>query len=112
MLASIESGDHSAAERLLPLVYEELRRLTAAMLAPEKPRHSLQAIALAHEASSRLVDQTLPQQWDDYRLRQSATATCRDQSGCRGVRGVVVESFFTARRRSAQKPSRITMRSE
>ena len=50
ILAKIESGDPSAAEQLLPLVYEELRQLAAAKLAQEKPGQTLQATALVHEA--------------------------------------------------------------
>ncbi len=56
ILSQIESGDPSAAEQLLPLVYEELRRLAAARLAHEKPGQTLQATALVHEAYLRLVD--------------------------------------------------------
>jgi RNA polymerase sigma factor (sigma-70 family) len=55
LLAQIDSGNSAAAERLLPLVYEELRRLAAAKLAHEKPGQTLQATALVHEAYLRLV---------------------------------------------------------
>ena len=55
ILSQIESGDPSAAEQLLPLVYEELRKLAAAKLAQEKPGQTLQATALVHEAYVRLV---------------------------------------------------------
>lgn len=55
ILSQIESGDPSAAERLLPLVYGELRRLAAAKLAHEKPGQTLEATALVHEAYVRLV---------------------------------------------------------
>jgi len=55
ILAQIESGDTSAAEQLLPLVYDELRRLAAAKLAHEKPGQTLQPTALVHEAYLRLV---------------------------------------------------------
>jgi RNA polymerase sigma factor (TIGR02999 family) len=55
ILSAIEAGDPSAAEQLLPLVYEELRRLAAGRLAAEKPGHTLQATALVHEAYLRLV---------------------------------------------------------
>jgi hypothetical protein len=50
ILSQIESGDPSAAEQLLPLVYEELRTLAAAKLAQEKPGQTLQATSLVHEA--------------------------------------------------------------
>ena len=56
ILSRIESGDPSAAEQLLPLVYEELRKLAASKLAQEKPGQTLQATALVHEAYIRLVD--------------------------------------------------------
>ena len=56
ILSQIESGDPSAAEQLLPLVYEELKQLAAAKLAQEKPGQTLQATALVHEAYIRLVD--------------------------------------------------------
>ena len=56
ILAQIESGDPSAAKQLLPLVYDELRKLAAARLAQEKPGQTLQATALVHEAYVRLVD--------------------------------------------------------
>ena len=55
ILSAIDSGDPAAAEQLLPLVYEELRKLAAARLASEKPGHTLQATALVHEAYLRLV---------------------------------------------------------
>src|SRR5829696_2586380 len=55
ILSQIESGDSSAAEQLLPLVYEELRKLAAARLAGEKPGQTLSATALVHEAYLRLV---------------------------------------------------------
>lgn len=55
ILSAIEQGDPSAAERLLPLVYDELRRLAAQRLAQEKPGQTLQATALVHEAYLRLV---------------------------------------------------------
>src|SRR5882724_5535434 len=55
ILSAIEQGDPSAAEQLLPLVYEELRQLAAQRLAQEKPGQTLQATALVHEAYLRLV---------------------------------------------------------
>lgn len=55
ILAQIESGDPSAAEQLLPLVYNELRRLAAAKMAQEQPGQTLSATALVHEAYLRLV---------------------------------------------------------
>jgi RNA polymerase sigma factor (TIGR02999 family) len=64
-LSQIESGDPSAAGQLLPLVYEELRKLAAAKLAHEKPGQTLQATALVHEAYMRLVDADQARPWDN-----------------------------------------------
>ena len=63
ILSQIESGDPSAAEQLLPLVYDELRKLAAAKLAQEKPGQTLQATALVHDAYIRLVDVEKAQHW-------------------------------------------------
>src|SRR5262245_59847685 len=66
ILSQIESGDRGAAEQLLPLVYDELRKLAAARLAQEKPGQTLQATALVHEAYLRLVGNGEPgQSWDN-----------------------------------------------
>lgn len=65
ILQQIDAGDPSAAERLLPLVYEELRKLAAARMARESPDHTLQATALVHEAYVRLVKGDADRQWDD-----------------------------------------------
>src|SRR3982074_2118719 len=56
VLSAIEQGDPRAAEQLLPLVYDELRKLAAQKLAHEKPGQTLQATALVHEAYLRLVE--------------------------------------------------------
>jgi RNA polymerase sigma factor (TIGR02999 family) len=56
ILSRIESGDPIAVEQLLPLVYDELRKLAATKLAQEKPGQTLQATALVHDAYVRLVD--------------------------------------------------------
>ena len=64
ILSAIEHGDPSAAEQLLPLVYEELRKLAAAKLANEKPGQTLQATALVHDAYLRLVDVEKAQHWN------------------------------------------------
>ena len=63
ILSRIEHGDPQAAEQLLPLAYEELRKLAAAKLAHEKPGQTLQATALVHEAYVKLVDVETPQLW-------------------------------------------------
>jgi len=64
ILSEIEDGDGQAAEKLLPLVYEELRKLAAARMSQEKPGQTLQATALVHEAYIRLVDTEKAQRWD------------------------------------------------
>jgi RNA polymerase sigma factor (TIGR02999 family) len=68
ILSAIEDGDPHAAEQLLPLVYDELRKLAAVKLAQEKPGQTLQATALVHEAYVRLVGSGSgsgqEQQWD------------------------------------------------
>ena len=64
ILSAIDEGDPRAAEQLLPLVYEELRKLAAQRLAQERPGQTLQATALVHEAYLRLVDVEQPQVWN------------------------------------------------
>ena len=64
ILSQIEQGDPSAAEQLLPLVYEELRKLAAAKLSHEKPGQTLQATALVHEAYLKLVDGDNAPHWN------------------------------------------------
>jgi RNA polymerase sigma factor (TIGR02999 family) len=64
IMAAIERGDLHAAEQLLPLVYDELRKLAAQKIAQEKPGQTLQATALVHEAYLRLVDTDKALRWD------------------------------------------------
>jgi RNA polymerase sigma factor (TIGR02999 family) len=64
ILSAIEHGDPQAAAQLLPLVYDELRKLAAIRLAAEKPGQTLQATALVHEAYVRLVEGDAAQQWN------------------------------------------------
>jgi RNA polymerase sigma factor (TIGR02999 family) len=64
ILERIESGDPSAAEHLLPLIYDELRKLAAVRMAQESPDHTLQATALVHEVYLRLVNVERAQRWD------------------------------------------------
>jgi RNA polymerase sigma factor (TIGR02999 family) len=64
ILSAIEQGDPHAAEQLLSLVYDELRKLARHKLAQEKPGQTLQATALVHEAYLRLVDVEKAQHWD------------------------------------------------
>jgi RNA polymerase sigma factor (TIGR02999 family) len=64
IMTAIEHGDPRAAAELLPLVYDELRKLAAVRLAEEKPGQTLQATALVHEAYIRLVGGAQPQDWE------------------------------------------------
>lgn len=64
ILSEIEQGDSHASEQLLPLVYDELRRLAAQKLAQEKPGQTIQATELVHEAYLRLVDVEKAQHWN------------------------------------------------
>ena len=68
ILSGIEAGDPHAAEQLLPLVYDELRKLAAEKVAQERPSQTLQATALVHEAYLRLVDVEKVQHWDSRGL--------------------------------------------
>src|SRR5262249_49467903 len=66
ILSAIEAGDPRAAAELLPLVYDELRRLAAAHLAAERPGQTLQPTALVHEAYLRLVGDGQPRAWNGH----------------------------------------------
>jgi RNA polymerase sigma factor (TIGR02999 family) len=92
ILSAIEQGDPRAAEQLLPLVYDELRKLAAQKLAQEKPGQTLQATALVHEAYLRLVDTKKVQGWDSRGYFFGAAAEA--------MRRILVEN---ARRRKAEK---------
>ncbi|MHB9080191.1 MAG: ECF-type sigma factor [Pirellulaceae bacterium] len=92
ILSQIESGDPSAAEKLLPLVYEELRKLAAAKLDKEKPGQTLQATALVHEAYLRLVEPEKVQSWNSRGHFFAAAAEA--------MRRILVEQ---ARRRKSQR---------
>jgi RNA polymerase sigma factor (TIGR02999 family) len=65
LLEAAAAGDRKAAAELLPLVYDELRKLAAVRMAAESPDHTLQATALVHEAYLRLVGSTDQQRWDN-----------------------------------------------
>jgi RNA polymerase sigma factor (TIGR02999 family) len=65
ILSQIESGDPLAAEQLLPILYDELRKLAARKLAKEKPGQTLQASALVHEAWLKIADPDNPQRWQN-----------------------------------------------
>ena len=64
VLLAIEAGEENASEELLPLVYDEMRKLASARMASERPDHTLQATALVHEAYVRLVDVDTVKKWD------------------------------------------------
>src|SRR6202008_2758313 len=92
ILSKIESGDPAAAEQLLPLVYDELRKLAAAKLAKEKPGQTLQATSLVHDAYIRLVDVDKAQQWKSRGHFFAAAAEA--------MRRILIDN---ARRRGRQK---------
>jgi RNA polymerase sigma factor (TIGR02999 family) len=92
ILSEVEQGDPQAAELLLPLVYEELRKLAAQKLAQEAPGQTLQATALVHEAYLRLVEVEKAQHWDSRGHFFAAAAEA--------MRRILVES---ARRHQALK---------
>ena len=92
ILSQMESGDPSASEQLLPLVYDELRKLAAARLAQEKPGQTLQATALVHEAYVRLVGGDQEKVWDNRGHFFAAAAE--------GMRRILVDQ---ARRKKSEK---------
>ncbi|MCU0962149.1 MAG: ECF-type sigma factor [Pirellulaceae bacterium] len=92
ILGQIESGDARAAAQLLPLVYDELRRLAAAKMVQEQPGQTLQATALVHEAYIRLVDTEKVQHWNSRGHFFGAAAEA--------MRRILVEN---ARQKQAQK---------
>ena len=92
ILSAIERGDPSAAEQLLPLVYEELRKLAAQKLAQEKPGQTLDATALVHEAYLRLMD---VEQAQHFNSRRHFFAACAE-----AMRRILVER---ARARGSRK---------
>ena len=92
VLSAIERGDPHAAEQLLPLVYDELRKLAAAKLAHEKPGQTLQATALVHEAYLRLVDTDKAPHWNSRGHFFAAAAEA--------MRRILVDQ---ARRKQAEK---------
>jgi RNA polymerase sigma factor (TIGR02999 family) len=94
ILSQIEQGEAGAAGQLLPLVYDELRKLATAKLAQEKPGQTLQATALVHEAYLRLVGPNQGRQWDSRGHFFAAAAEA--------MRRLLVES---ARRKGRQRQS-------
>src|SRR4051794_25857614 len=92
ILSDIENGDAPAAEQLLPLVYDELRKLAAQRLAREKPGQTLQATALVHEAYLRLVGRDEARSWKSRGHFLAAAA--------QAMRRILVDN---ARRKGARK---------
>jgi RNA polymerase sigma factor (TIGR02999 family) len=92
LLSAIEAGDPHSAEQLLPLVYDELRKLAAAKLQQERHGQTLQATSLVHEAYLRLVDGLGAERWNSRRHFFGAAAEA--------MRRILVEN---ARRKGAQK---------
>src|SRR3954467_3042145 len=92
ILSAIDQGDPKAAEQLLPLVYEELRKLAALRLAQEKPGQTLQATALVHEAYMRLVGGQPDVHWNGRGHFLAAAAEA--------MRRILIEN---ARRKDAEK---------
>jgi RNA polymerase sigma factor (TIGR02999 family) len=90
ILSAIEQGDPSAAEQLLPLVYDELRKLAARKMREENPGQTLQATALVHEAYVRLVDVEKARHWDSRGHFFAAAAEA--------MRRILVESARRKRR--------------
>ncbi len=91
ILCAIEQGDPRAAAQLLPLVYDELRRLAAQQLAHERPGQTLDATALVHEAYLRLVGPNPGQAWDNRRHFFAAAA--------QAMRHILVEKARHKKRR-------------
>lgn len=92
ILATIQAGNRAASSELLPLVYDELRKLAAARMAAERPDHTLQATALVHEAYLRLVDNNRSDCWDSRAHFFAAAAEA--------MRRILIEA---ARRKQATK---------
>src|SRR5438067_1762846 len=92
ILNAVSKGDPHAAEQLLPLLYDELRRLAAEKMAQEKPGQTLEATALVHEAYLRLVDTDKVQHWNSRGHFFAAAAEA--------MRRILIEG---ARRKKAQK---------
>src|SRR5216110_1399628 len=101
ILSQIQQGDPQAADKLLPLVYDELRKLAAAKLAQEKPGQTLQATALVHDAYIRLVDTEQARHWNSRGHFFGAAAEA--------MRRILVDQ---ARRRKAAKRGGEAVREE
>jgi RNA polymerase sigma factor (TIGR02999 family) len=98
ILGAIREGDPHAAAQLLPLVYDELRKLAADKMAQERPDQTLQATALVHEAYLRLIDGESDQNWDNRRHFFAAAAEA--------MRRILIEN--ARRRASAKRGGKLT----
>ena len=101
ILRAVEQGDPRAADRLLPLIYDELRALASRKLAQEKPGQTLEATALVHEAYIRLVDTEKAQHWNSRGHFFSAAAEA--------MRRILIEK---ARQKSTRRRGQGRARSE
>jgi RNA polymerase sigma factor (TIGR02999 family) len=103
ILSQVSDGDPKAAEQLLPLVYDELRKLAAARMSQEKPGQTLQATALVHEAYLRLVGAEKSQHWDSRGHFFAAAAEA--------MRRILVEAARRkkAAKRGARQPTPLTL---
>jgi RNA polymerase sigma factor (TIGR02999 family) len=97
ILDAIQRGDPAAADQLLPVLYDELRRLAACRMARESPGQTLQATALVHEAYLRLVGTGKEQSWDNRGHFFAAAAEA--------MRRILVERA----RRTARRPKRVPL---
>jgi RNA polymerase sigma factor (TIGR02999 family) len=104
ILSAIEQGDPSAADRLLPLVYDELRKLAAQRLAQEKPGQTLEATALVHEAYLRLVDEDQAQHWNSRGHFFAAAAEAMRRILVEGARRKARPKHGGGRRRQEMHP--------
>jgi RNA polymerase sigma factor (TIGR02999 family) len=102
ILSAIEQGDPQAAEQLLPLVYDELRRLAAQKLSQEKPGQTLEATGLVHEAYVRLVGTDEERRWDNRghffaaaaeAMRRILVENARRKGRCKHGGGMVRQEF-------------------
>src|SRR5262245_3240576 len=92
ILSAIDQGDPQAAEQLLPLVYDELRKLAAQKLAGEKPGQTLQATALVHEAYLRLVGDQEPRTKDQGQRRHWDSRGHFFAAAAEAMRRILVEN--------------------
>ena len=101
ILSKIESGDEKASDDLLPLVYDELRKIAAARMSQERSDFTLQATALVHEAYLRLVDTDMPQRWESRRHFFAAAAEA--------MRRILVERARKRSRREELQGGRVPL---